>query len=85
MFFKAKQTFCKRYAHWSKTLFVQSDSVPGFSYHFLAIILGIFQEQKMDITLGHDCWFVNCKTKIYYKGKPKRWLNDHFVVWLINT
>ena len=35
MFFKAKQTFCKRYAHWSKTLFVQSDSVPGFGHHFL--------------------------------------------------
>ena len=51
-------------SHWSKSLLVSPDSVPRFSHHFLALIVGIFPEQKMDITLGHDCQFVNCKNKI---------------------
>ena len=51
-------------SHWSKSLVVSPESVQGFSNHFLTLFLGVFQEQKMDITLGHDCQFVNCKTKI---------------------
>ena len=41
-------------SHWSKSLLVSPDSVTGFSHHFLALNFGIFPEQKMDITLGHD-------------------------------
>ena len=51
-------------SHWSESLVVSQESVPGFSHHFLTIFLGVFQDQKMDITLGHDCQFVDCKTKI---------------------
>ena len=39
-------------SHWSKSLLVSPDSVPRFSHHFLTIIIGIFQVQKLDITLG---------------------------------
>ena len=53
-----------RISHWSKSLVVSPESMQGFGNHFLTLFFGLFQDQKMDITLGHDCQFVNCKTKI---------------------
>ena len=50
-----------RLSHWSKSLVVSPESVQEFSHHFLTIGVGL--GQKMDITLGHDCQIVNCKTK----------------------
>ena len=52
-----------RLSHWSKSLVVSPESVQEFSHHFLTILLAVGLGQKMDITLGHDCQIVNCKTK----------------------